>query len=106
MYVHCCGEAGGVLMRDKHEELFVILFGWFEDPRGTVFLAMEYVPHGDLAAYIQATPAAQRDARGVTEQLLMGLSVLHSLHICHRDLKPQVCASPILRLCHGGNRVM
>lgn len=51
---------------------------------------MEYVPHGDLAQYIQTTPNALRESREVTKQLLMGLSVLHSRHICHRDLKPQV----------------
>lgn len=51
---------------------------------------MEYVPHGDLAQYIKTTPNAQRDSREVTKQLLAGLSVLHSRHICHRDLKPQV----------------
>lgn len=79
-----------ILIRGQHEELFVQLYGWFEDPRGVVFLAMEYVPHGDLAAYIKTTSVEQRDARAVTNQLLNGLSVLHSRHICHRDLKPQV----------------
>lgn len=51
---------------------------------------MEYLPHGDLGEYIKATSDAQRDAREVTRQLLTGLSVLHNLNICHRDLKPQV----------------
>lgn len=51
---------------------------------------MEYVPHGDLAQYIKTTPNALRESREVTKQLLTGLSVLHSRHICHRDLKPQV----------------
>lgn len=78
------------------------LFGWFEDPRGTVFLAMEYVPHGDLAAYIKTTPNEQREAREVTRQLLTGLAMLHSRHICHRDLKPQVCLPTTPVSAHWG----
>lgn len=51
---------------------------------------MEYMPYGDLAGYIKSTPGEQRQSRTITEQLLAGLSVLHSRQICHRDLKPQV----------------
>lgn len=79
-----------MLIRRQNEDLFVKLFGWFQNPRGSLFLAMEYVPHGDLAMYIMTTPDDERDAREVTRQLLTGLSVLHSRRICHRDLKPQV----------------
>lgn len=92
MYVVLSGDAGprGADGWGQHPEHFVQLFGWFENPRGNVFLAMEYVRYGDLAGYIKAIPGAQRESREMTKQLLAGLSVLHSCHICHRDLKPQV----------------
>lgn len=92
MYVVLSGDAGprGADVWGQHSEHFVQLFGWFENPRGNVFLAMEYVPYGDLAGYIKWTPGARRESREVTKQLLAGLSVLHSCHICHRDLKPLV----------------
>ncbi|KAI5837081.1 kinase-like domain-containing protein [Morchella snyderi] len=50
---------------------------------------MEYLPHGDLAQYIQNRPAeASTNARSLTIQLLRGLDILHKRNICHRDLKP------------------
>lgn len=90
MYVALSGDAcrGAADVWGQHSERFVHLFGWFENPRGNV---MEYVPHGDLAEYIKATPGAQHESREVTKkQLLAGLSVMHSCHICHRDLNPRV----------------
>lgn len=78
------------------------LFGWFENQNGTVYLAMEYAPHGDLAAYIKTTPDGQRDAQGIARQLLLGLSVLHNRNICHRDLKPQVRIFSVSPMYFGG----
>lgn len=50
---------------------------------------MEYIEYGDLGEYIK-TPAAKKDAKMITRQILEGLKVLHEEGICHRDLKPQV----------------
>lgn len=51
---------------------------------------MEYLLHGDLAAYIRYDADARQNGKEVTRQLLAGLSILHRRNICHRDLKPQV----------------
>lgn len=64
-------------------------FGWYENAE-KIFLAMEYVQHGDLGEYIKNRDKAKINAREITRQLLEGLEVLHEKGICHRDLKPQV----------------
>lgn len=55
---------------------------------------MEYIEGGDLSKAI-GTPwlAEAENTKEITKQLLEGLSALHSLRICHRDLKPQVYSS-------------
>lgn len=64
-------------------------FGWYEN-KYCVFIAMEYIEHGDLSRYLRTSPDARLNAREITKQLLEGLEVLHEKKICHRDLKPQV----------------
>lgn len=63
-------------------------YGWYENQE-YIFIAMEYVKHGDLAGYI-GTPEAKLETKEITRQILEGLEVLHEKGICHRDLKPQV----------------
>lgn len=58
---------------------------------------MEYIEHGDLSQYI--TKCNKTNAREITVQLLEGLTILHGLAICHRDLKPKVPLPPSLLLC-------
>lgn len=61
----------------------------------TVYIAMEYMAHGDLTQYIIDHPTeAKAEARDITWQILNGLVVLHKREICHRDLKPQVRRTP------------
>lgn len=70
--------------------LFVDFFGWFQD-ESDVFLAMEYVPLGDLESNVgQAKKIAEIEARSIIEQLLSGLEIMHAESFAHRDLKPQV----------------
>lgn len=70
------------------EDLFIKFLGWYEN-EDFVFIAMEYLRHGDLAEYIQTNPVgAATNARTLTLQLLRGLDILHQRRICHRDLKP------------------
>lgn len=78
-------------MADRQKPtLFVQFLGWYED-KEFVFLAMEYIPHGDLSQYfINFRPKARLEAKEIIAQLLEGLVVLHERDICHRDLKPQV----------------
>ncbi|KAL0634825.1 hypothetical protein Q9L58_006258 [Maublancomyces gigas] len=68
---------------------FITFLGWFDDMH-TVYIAMEYMAHGDLTQYIIDHPIkARTEARDITWQILNGLVVLHKREICHRDLKPQ-----------------
>ncbi|KAJ9602314.1 hypothetical protein H2200_013169 [Cladophialophora chaetospira] len=72
----------------RHQDLFVSLHGWYEDD-DSVFLAMEYLQHGDLGNFINGG-ITENGARMICAQLLDGLSTMHSLGFTHRDLKPQV----------------
>lgn len=68
--------------------------GWFEDMH-SVYIAMEYLEHGDLTQYIKDDAVrARTEAKEITSQLLNGLVVLHERGICHRDIKPQVGGNP------------
>lgn len=70
----------------------MIFYGWFDDSN-SIFIAMEYIAHGDLSDYIKehgGTTKAHSEVGGITSQILSGLVVLHGKNICHRDLKPQV----------------
>lgn len=87
--------------------MFVRFFGWYEN-RNDIFLAMEYIEHGDLSKYIKEheggeTGAKEMEAKEITRQILEGLTVLHEKGICHRDLKPQVWLLLILSLTHCAN---
>ncbi|KAL0634820.1 hypothetical protein Q9L58_006253 [Maublancomyces gigas] len=71
-----------------HRHLFVEFFGWYEDPEN-IFLAMEYIEHGDLSQYLKSKKIPTAHVKEITTQVLEGLVVLHAEGICHRDLKPQ-----------------
>lgn len=66
--------------------------GWYKDKNSNgVHIAMEYIKHGDLSWWLQDGEVVdEATTREITIQVLTGLEVLHSRHICHRDLKPQV----------------
>lgn len=68
------------------------LQAWYEND-SNIFLAMEYFPHGDLDAYIQAG-VSEDGAKLICGQLLDGLSLMHQIGFTHRDLKPQVRTAP------------
>jgi serine/threonine protein kinase len=68
----------------------VKFFGWYESV-DSIFIAMEYLEHGDLHKYIRQTgPCSENDAKIIAYQLLKGLHVMHGMDFTHRDLKPQV----------------
>lgn len=60
-----------------------------------MFLAMEYIPLGDLETNVKAHSGklSEVEARDITEQILVGLEIMHAEHFAHRDLKPQVESS-------------
>jgi serine/threonine protein kinase len=75
----------------KEAAVFVDFLGWFEDHE-SVYLAMEYLPLGDLEGNIhpRAGAISEPEIREITLQILEGLKIMHMEHFVHRDLKPKV----------------
>lgn len=74
----------------QRDDLFVQFLGWYEN-NDCIFIAMEYIEHGDLSQYLKAPgPRSANNIREITRQLLEGLAILQDLKISHRDLKPKV----------------
>ncbi|KAG0643257.1 kinase-like domain-containing protein, partial [Tuber brumale] len=78
--------AMSILAKVCRPSLFVEFLGWFEEPE-TLYIAMEYLPEGDLTKHID-TPLPQETVRNISKQILEGLIVMHQNGIAHRDLKP------------------
>lgn len=58
---------------------------------------MEFFSHGNLRQYLHVE-RSESDAKAITRQLLEGLSFIHQEGFAHRDLKPEVGASPVVVL--------
>lgn len=58
---------------------------------------MEYIPLGDLERNVAARSGKipEFEARDITQQILLGLEIMHGECFAHRDLKPQVIATVI-----------
>jgi len=54
---------------------------------GHEYIAMEYLPRGDLKARMQLG-VTQSEALGYVEQIALALKVVHDAGLLHRDLKP------------------
>ncbi|TVY18870.1 Ankyrin repeat domain-containing protein [Lachnellula arida] len=67
--------------------LFVDFLGWYEND-DFVFLAMEYLPLGDLSHWAKYSKS-EGDLKTICQQLLEGLEIMHANGFMHRDLKPQ-----------------
>ncbi|KFY08758.1 hypothetical protein V492_05936 [Pseudogymnoascus sp. VKM F-4246] len=76
--------------KSREAAVFVDFFGWFKDG-SDVFLAMEYVPLGDLESNVMANSGKlpEVEARDIAQQILSGLEIMHTESFAHRDLKPQ-----------------
>jgi serine/threonine protein kinase len=95
----------------KESAAFVEFLGWFEDLE-SVYLAMEYLPLGDLEDNVLAAGGSikEAEAREIAVQILEGLRIMHLENFAHRDLKPKVShghyiycgldqANPNCRMC-------
>jgi serine/threonine protein kinase len=78
--------------------VFVDFIGWFQND-DAMFLAMEYMPLGDLEQNIQeiensptrtGPPLLEEEVQEISRQILEGLKIMHAEGFAHRDLKPQV----------------
>jgi serine/threonine protein kinase len=59
--------------------------GWWE---GAPYVALEYVPHGSLAAKLTGEPGSLRQALRLVEQLTEIVSYVHRQGVVHGNLKP------------------
>ena len=92
---HSTSLGVNLLKSPKYIHCFVKSFGWYEEDQ-TLFIAMEYLQHGDLGQYLSTSPPLLEEAAGdLTYQILEGLSFMHNKKFAHRDLKPRVRPSPI-----------
>ncbi|KAG0124126.1 kinase-like domain-containing protein [Tuber indicum] len=72
----------------KQNELFVKFIKSTEDEHH-VYIAMEYLPLGDMSKSFENYKWGENDVHVVMEQLLMGVAIMHERGIAHRDLKPE-----------------
>lgn len=86
----------------QREDLFVRFLGWYENAE-CVFIAIEYIKHGDLSQYLTKPRSSAANARVITIQLLEGLAILHELKICHRDVKPKVRSLTTIPAAYSSN---
>jgi serine/threonine protein kinase len=56
---------------------------------GNIFVAMEYLRHGDLSKYA-GTELQEMEIKEIADNVLRGLQVMHEEGFTHRDIKPQV----------------
>ena len=82
-------------LKYKEAAVFVDFLGWFEDS-DSVYLAMEYIPLGDLEHNVPSRSGqlGESEIRLITSQILEGLKIMHSESFVHRDLKPKVTGWP------------
>ena len=63
---------------------------WYE-LNGRIFMAMEFMPLGDLQTNLQDEPLSEFEGRQIAEQVLEAVGFMHYSGFLHCDLKPSVC---------------
>ncbi|KAI8725513.1 Protein kinase domain-containing protein [Fusarium sp. LHS14.1] len=71
----------------KYRHCFVRSEAWYE-LNGRIFMAMEFMPLGDLQTNLQDKPLSEFEGRQITEQLLEAVGFMHNSGFLHCDLKP------------------
>ncbi|KAH8737297.1 kinase-like domain-containing protein [Ilyonectria robusta] len=79
-------EAMTKFSHEKYVDCFVKCHGWYMSEH-TVFIAMEYLEHGDLNGYLYQ-PLPEDQVKTIVLQLVEGLVHMHDNGFAHRDLKP------------------
>ncbi|KAK5957735.1 hypothetical protein OHC33_000924 [Knufia fluminis] len=74
------------LLQPNYAQRFVEFYSWYEND-DNVFMAMEYIPAGDLESYI-GNGLTESDSRQIGRQVLYGIRDMHRLDFIHRDIKP------------------
>lgn len=84
----------------KDAAVFVDFYGWFKDHE-CLYLAMEYVPLGDLEKNLppNAEGLKEGEIREISTQILEGLKIMHFEQFAHRDLKPKVGRMYLQHIC-------
>ncbi|KAK0719030.1 kinase-like domain-containing protein [Apiosordaria backusii] len=81
-------EAVVKFSQSEYEPFFVRTLGWFENQE-SVFLAMEFLPLGDLEQFKRSSPPfSEFNTSLVVWQLIQGVRHMHENGFAHRDLKP------------------
>ncbi|KAF2278167.1 kinase-like protein [Westerdykella ornata] len=81
-------EAMAKFSHPRYRTYFVESYGWYES-EDAVFIAMEFLPHGDLQKLLQLrSKLPEPDAQQIAFQVLEGLTYMHENGFAHRDLKP------------------
>jgi serine/threonine-protein kinase PpkA len=77
----------GHLVASLHHPSIITIHDIDQLPDGRHYLAMEYLPGGDLARHKGELFAPER-AREIVRQIASGLAVVHAKGLVHRDVKP------------------
>lgn len=84
----------------QYQSHFVKCLGWFDDP-DYWYIAMEYIPHGDLHGHVSQNPCSERETAVVIYQVAQALQYMHQKGFVHRDIKPGVSLQWITTIITG-----
>ena len=76
-----------ILMQLRHDNI-VRVEDAGTNPDGTLYIAMEYLPHGSLESRFRGGPAPLSRARRFLTDVSWGLQYAHQQGFIHRDIKP------------------
>lgn len=82
-------EGYRILKKLQHENIIQSKNLFINEKFMTCFMVIEYCEWQDLKAYIRSKPVIERQEAGhILTQILKTVDYMHSIGVCHRDLKP------------------